>query len=295
MKILVTGANGQLGQTFRFIQKQLPGEVFFASKESLDITDKDALKEYIITKSIDTVINCAAYTDVESAEINYKTAFNVNAYGIRNIGEVVKEYNDGLVIHISTDYVFDGNTNTPYLTSSKTNPINMYGLSKKVGEELLIGTGCRNIIIRTSWLYSEFEKNFFNTIDKLLEEKQSINVISDQIGTPTYTFDLAYAVRDILKCKYPKTGIYHYSSEGFCTWYEFAQAIRIFTNRISCNIEPCKTEDFSSAVLRPKYSVLSNSKIKLDYGINPPHWMESLRYLCEGKRVNQYSEDNCKN
>lgn len=284
INILVTGANGQLGSELKDIYKK---EIFkfekqinfiFTDIDTLDISNPIFLKKFFQDHAFDFVINCAAYTNVDLAEKEKEKAFIVNANCVKNIVESIVEYNTKF-IHISTDYVFDGNNHIPYTENMSTNPQSVYGHSKLNGEKIALQYK-QTIIIRTSWLYSSFGKNFVKTIEKLCKERESLNVVFDQIGTPTYAHDLAFAIFQIIEQtvsdKQFRTGIYHFSNEGVCSWYDFAKNIAYNVNS-ECIINPVESKDYPSSVKRPFYSVLNKSKIKSTFNIQIPHWEDSLR------------------
>ncbi len=281
--ILVTGANGQLGNEIKSIYKKdiidfkTPIKFIFTDIDTLDISNKISLKKIFQDQTIDYIINCAAYTNVDLAETEKDKAFNINATCVEHIVNSIRETNTKL-IHISTDYVFDGNSYIPYKENMSTNPQSVYGSSKLKGEEYALSYK-NSICIRTSWLYSSFGKNFAKTIYKLCKEKENLNVVFDQIGTPTYAYDLAQTILTIIKQSISENlfvpGIYHYSNEGVCSWFDFAKAIASKTNT-TCIINPIESKDFPTPAKRPFYSVLNKEKIKSIYKINIPHWYDSL-------------------
>jgi dTDP-4-dehydrorhamnose reductase len=276
-RILVTGSNGQLGSEIRELSKNEGTNTYFYTDVSeLDITDKSAVTKFIEDHQIDIVVNCAAYTQVDKAEDNEKTAFLINATAPGNLAEACKKY-EAILFHISTDYVFDGSNNVPYIETELTFPLGVYGSSKLKGEKLIQRSGCSYIIIRTSWLYSSFGHNFVKTIGRLSSEKDELKVVFDQIGTPTYARDLATAILTIIQNDQiiDRKGIYHYSNEGVCSWYDFAIAINDFFSN-NCHIRPCLSEDFPAKVTRPHYSVLDKTKIKNDFSIEICYWRDSL-------------------
>ena len=274
-KILITGSNGQLG---REIQRVLPAAIFTDVLE-LDITDIAALRK--ATKDIDIIINCAAYTNVDKAEDEKELADLLNNQAVENLAIVTKENNASL-IHISTDYVFDGYAYRPYTEEQETKPIGIYGATKLAGEESIINSGCNYIIIRTSWLYSIWGNNFVKTMKELTNERDTLNVIFDQIGTPTYAGDLADAIaKIILNDELDKQGIYHFSNEGICSWYDFAIEIAALCGN-DCEIKPIHSYEYPSKVSRPYYSVLDKTKIKEVFNLKIPHWKASL-IKCIGK------------
>ncbi len=278
MKILVTGGCGQLGMCLRQV---MPDALFSDIVEApgalrLDITDLQAVRELVAREGIDTVVNCAGYTNVEKAEEEPELAELLNAKAVENLAVAMKEV-DGLLLHVSTDYVFGSKYNTPIPEEAAPAPESAYGRSKLHGEEALARVGCRHVIVRTAWLYSEFGKNFVKTMLQLTAERPGLKVVFDQVGTPTYAGDLADAILRLLKMDAP-AGIYHFTNEGVCSWYDFAQLIGRYGGR-TCDIQPCHSGEFPSKVKRPTYSVLDKSKIKQSLGLRIPHWTESLQ-LC---------------
>ncbi len=283
INILVTGANGQLGSELKSIYKnegiKLGKSVnfIFTDIDTLDISNSIFLKKFFQDHSFDYVINCAAYTNVDLAEKEKEKAYNVNATCVKNIVESIKDQNTRF-IHISTDYVFDGNSHIPYTENMQTNPQSVYGNSKLDGEKYALEFE-NAIVIRTSWLYSSYGNNFAKTIHKLCKERESLNVVFDQVGTPTYAYDLAKAILQIIKQTENEnrfiSDIYHFSNEGVCSWYDFA---KIITDKAysKCNINPIESKDYPTQVKRPFYSVLNKNKIKSTYNINIPHWQDSL-------------------
>lgn len=276
--ILVTGSNGQLGNELRLVveDNDKVNQYLFTDVSELDITDKSAVTAYLESNKIDIVVNCAAYTNVDKAEDDRENADLINHIGPKNLAEECRERN-GFLIHISTDYVFDGTKNTPYVETDKTKPLGVYGETKLNGENAIINSGCEYVIIRTSWLYSSFGNNFLKTIQKLTAEKESIKVVFDQIGTPTYAGDLANVINTIIQKndKEIKNQIYHFSNEGVCSWYDFAVAINE-AFRHSCKVMPCHSDEFPSKVTRPSYSVLDKTKIKEALGIEMKYWREAM-------------------
>lgn len=299
--ILVTGANGQLGNEMRIISKQSDDHYLFTDVVDqegvdtikLDITDLEAIRKIVAENKVEVIINCAAYTNVDAAESNQELAELLNAVAPENLAIAMKEV-DGLIVHISTDYVFGKELyNTPCKEDQTGTPTGVYGLSKLHGEQKIIATGCKHIIIRTAWLYSEFGKNFCKTMLNLTATKPLIKVVYDQVGTPTYALDLAEAIVTIIndyKCHceeccnvtiYPKYGIYHFSNEGVCSWYDFTKMIAEYSGQTQCDIQPCHSNEFPSSVIRPSYSVLDKTKIKETFGITVPYWTESLKKCFE--------------
>lgn len=306
MTILVTGANGQLGNEMRIVSKSSADRYIFtdvcdASQESidmlhklagedvdisttrLDITDIDAIRKIVSENDVKAVVNCAAYTNVEAAEDNYDLAELLNATAPENLAVAMKEV-DGLLVHISTDYVFGKEPyNTPCKEDQKGTPTGVYGLTKLHGEQKIIASGVKHIIIRTAWLYSEFGKNFLKTMLHLTATKPSIKVVYDQVGTPTYALDLANAIIAIIdrichseRNEESKYGVYHFSNEGVCSWYDFAKMIAEYSGHTDCEIQPCHSNEFPSKVTRPSFSVLDKTKIRETYEVKVPYWMESL-------------------
>lgn len=276
MKILVTGCNGQLGNELKTVlEEKIPGVTTYTDVDTLDLTDADAVSNYIAELRPSHIINCAAYTAVDKAESNPELCRRINADAIKNIGEAAAA-NGAKVVHVSTDYVFDGTAHIPYPESSPTNPIGVYGHTKREGEEALLSVCDDAVIIRTAWLYSPYGNNFVKTMMRLGRERQSINVVVDQIGTPTYARDLASAITAILIHDEWKPGIYHFTDEGVASWYDFTKAIHRIAGISNCKVNPIPTSEYPSAASRPSYSVLDKSKIKKIFGIEIPHWEESL-------------------
>ena len=294
MNILVTGANGQLGNEIRIISKDMADRFVFTDVSQvegqetafLDITDLAAVRGMVSREKIDVIINCAAYTNVDAAETNAALAERLNADAPKNLATAMAE-TGGLLVHVSTDYVFGREPyNTPCREDQKGTPTGVYGLTKLHGEQHIIASGCRHVIIRTAWLYSEFGRNFCKTMLHLTATKPELNVVFDQCGTPTYAYDLAGAIMTIVGRWSPDDasfpyGVYHYSNEGVCSWYDFTKMIAEYAGRTSCNIRPCHSDEFPSPVTRPAYSVLDKTKIKETFGIGIPYWTESLRRCIE--------------
>jgi dTDP-4-dehydrorhamnose reductase len=287
-RLLITGANGQLGNEFRQIARWNNDYMFFFTDvteqknchtDYLDITDKDAVYNYVKSNDIDVIVNCAAYTNVEAAEDNFDLAKKLNTDAPDILAKVMKSV-DGLLIHISTDYVFGKEPyNKPCKEDQDGTPTGVYGFTKLNGETNIINSGCKYVIVRTSWLYSEFGKNFFKTMVDLIGSKDELKVVLDQVGTPTYAYDLASVIMIIIKN--PVYGIYNYSNEGVCSWYDFTCAIRDVMMKYRdygkiANIIPCHSDEFPSKVTRPSYSVLDKTKIKETYDLRIPHWYDSL-------------------
>lgn len=278
-KILVTGANGQLGSELRVLSVNSNHEFLFTDVAELDITNREAVDNYVSEHGTDIIVNCAAYTNVDKAEDDTEMADNINHLAVKNLAEVSAKYKL-ILIHISTDYVFDGSKNTPYLETDPTAPLGVYGRTKLAGEKAVTDSGCDYLIIRTSWLYSSFGNNFVKTMRRLTAEKDSLKVVFDQVGTPTYAGDLAQAILKIIDSgKYAdNAGIYHFSNEGVCSWYDFAIEIRNLSGNL-CDIQPCHSDEFPSKVKRPNFSVLDKTKIKDTFGLKIPYWKVSLREM----------------
>ena len=279
MNILVTGANGQLGTWIGRLAEGSADRYILTDVAELDITSREAVRDMVRREEVDVIINCAAFTDVEGAEDRPELAELLNAGAPGILAEAIKE-RDGLLVHISTDYVFGGEfLNTPCKEDVKGSPTGVYGLTKLHGEQAVMSSGCKYVIIRTAWLYSETGKNFVRTMLRLTAEKPSLNVVFDQVGTPTYAKDLAAAILDIVENrKYEgNTGIYHFSNEGVCSWYDFAREIAEIAGNGACDIRPCHSSEFPSKVRRPAYSVLDKSLIKSTFGTVVPYWKDSLR------------------
>ncbi|MCC8173111.1 MAG: dTDP-4-dehydrorhamnose reductase [Odoribacter sp.] len=274
--VLVMGAKGQLGQALYKNGFTALDEVFYTDAEELDITDSKAIEAFIKENEIDTIVNCAAYTAVDKAEEEPEKAYLLNRDGVANLAWAAAK-TDCLLIHISTDYVFDGLAKEPYTEKSRTNPKTVYGKSKLEGEKAVINSNCLYVIIRTSWLYSIYGNNFVKSIRKKAEELGELNVVNDQLGTPTLADDLAQAIVDIIADPdvVDKEGIYHYSDEGVCLWYDFAVEI-VKQSRISCIVNPVTSDKYPVKAIRPPYSVLDKTKIKKTFDITIPDWKESL-------------------
>jgi dTDP-4-dehydrorhamnose reductase len=276
--ILITGGNGQLGQELRRLAPSVPGQTFlFTDVAELDITDELAIQSIVESNHIDTIINCAAYTAVDKAEEETEAAFRINSTATGNLARVAGK-NGARLIHISTDYVFNGTGHRPYREDDPTGPVSQYARSKHAGEEQIIKAGANALIIRTSWLYSEFGHNFVKTIMKYGKERGLLKVVYDQVGTPTYAADLAAAILKIVNSPEPGGGvsIYHYSNEGVASWYDFALAILEFSE-IPCKVIPICTHEYPLPAVRPWYSVFDKSRIKHDFGIEIPYWRDSLQ------------------
>lgn len=275
MKVLVTGANGQLGNEMRRVATEMCGghEFIFTDVAELDITDAAAVLE--AAQGVGAIVNCAAYTNVEAAEDNETVAYRINVTAVANLAAAAKA-TGALLIHISTDYVFGGDRNVPYTEDASTNPLGAYGRTKLAGEQSIIDSACRSVIIRTAWLYSIHGKNFVKTMLSLMASRPSLNVVFDQVGTPTYAGDLADVIGTILNTPAPAEGVYHYSNEGVCSWYDFAVAIGQLAGS-PCQVNPCHSNEFPSKVERPAFSVLDKTKIRTTFNLNIPHWHASLK------------------
>lgn len=287
MNILVTGANGQLGNEIRLFAKDSADRYIFTDVNQaegvetvyLDITDPDAVSAMVRDNEVKCIINCAAYTNVDAAESNEALAEKLNAAAPENLARAMKEAG-GLLVHVSTDYVFGKEPyNMPCRETQKGTPTGVYGLTKLHGEQRIAATGCRHIIIRTAWLYSEFGKNFCRTMLSLTATKPQLKVVFDQCGTPTYAGDLAKAIVDIVSARKDEgnEGIYHYSNEGVCSWYDFTKMIAEYSGQTGCDIQPCHSDEFPSPVTRPAYSVLDKTKFKQTFGLEIPYWTDSLK------------------
>lgn len=279
MNILVTGANGQLGNEMRVVARNSADNYIFTDVAELDITDAAAVEKMVTDNDVKVIVNCAAYTNVDKAEDDREFAELLNARAVENLAQAIRR-NDGLLVHVSTDYVFGGTkNNTPCREDEPANPTGVYGVTKLHGEQAIIASGCHHIIIRTAWLYSEFGKNFLKTMLDLTTTKPQLKVVFDQVGSPTYAYDLALAIFDIVENrKYvDNDGIYHYSNEGVCSWFDFTKMIVEYADHTGCDIQPCHSDEFPSKVIRPSYSVLDKTKIKKTFGVAVPYWTDSLR------------------
>ena len=283
MNILVTGANGQLGNEIQKVSKHSQDHYIFTDVcdgyEKLDITNLDAIRQMVAQLDVKCIINCAAWTNVDAAETAGDIVEQLNAKAPENLAMAMKEVG-GLLVHISTDYVFGGDPyNTPCREDQKGSPTGVYGQTKLHGEQRILATGVKHIIIRTAWLYSEFGKNFVKTMLSLTATKPQLKVVFDQCGTPTYAGDLADVIYDIIENRKfdNNEGIYHFSNEGVCSWYDFTKVITQMAGHTTCDIQPCHSDEFPSPVKRPAYSVLDKSKIKDTFGITIPYWTDSLR------------------
>ena len=283
MNILVTGANGQLGNEIQKVSKHSQDHYIFTDVcdgyEKLDITNLDAIRQMVAQLDVKCIINCAAWTNVDAAETAGDIVEQLNAKAPENLAMAMKEVG-GLLVHISTDYVFGGDPyNTPCREDQKGSPTGVYGQTKLHGEQRILATGVKHIIIRTAWLYSEFGKNFVKTMLSLTATKPQLKVVFDQCGTPTYAGDLADVIYDIIENRKfdNNEGIYHFSNEGVCSWYDFTKVIAQMAGHTTCDIQPCHSDEFPSPVKRPAYAVLDKSKIKDTFGITIPYWTDSLR------------------
>ncbi|ERK01160.1 dTDP-4-dehydrorhamnose reductase [Segatella salivae] len=283
MNILVTGANGQLGNEIQKVSKHSQDHYIFTDVcdgyEKLDITNLDAIRQMVAQLDVKCIINCAAWTNVDAAETAGDIVEQLNAKAPENLAMAMREVG-GLLVHISTDYVFGGDPyNTPCREDQKGSPTGVYGLTKLHGEQRILATGVKHIIIRTAWLYSEFGKNFVKTMLSLTATKPQLKVVFDQCGTPTYAGDLADVIYDIIENRKfdNNEGIYHFSNEGVCSWYDFTKVIAQMAGHTTCDIQPCHSDEFPSPVKRPAYSVLDKSKIKDTFGITIPYWTDSLK------------------
>ena len=287
MTVLVTGANGQLGSEMRLVAAESKDRYIFTDvvdlpgveTVKLDITDLDAVRQMVQANDVKAIVNCAAYTNVDKAEEDQDFCALLNAKAPENLAVAMKEV-DGLLVHVSTDYVFGGDPyNTPCREDQKGTPTGVYGLTKLQGEQAIEASGCHHVIIRTAWLYSEFGKNFVKTMLMLTSTKPQLNVVFDQTGTPTYALDLAEAIYDIVENRKweGNDGVYHYSNEGVCSWFDFTKMIAEYAGNTGCDIKPCHSDEFPSKVKRPAYSVLDKTKIKNTFGIAVPYWTDSLK------------------
>lgn len=274
--VLVTGSNGQLGNEVQGLASSFPQfEFIFTDVEELDICDREAVEKYFAERKIDVLLNCAAYTAVDKAEEDVELCYRINEKAVGILGEVAAQYGTKMV-HVSTDYVFDGTSYLPYTEDRPVCPATVYGKSKLAGEQLLMDVCPAVVIVRTSWLYSSFGNNFVKTMIKLGRERDTLNVIFDQVGTPTYAADLADALLQIVSADKFIPGVYHYSNEGVCSWYDFTIAIHQIAG-IDCRVLPIESKDYPAKTPRPHYSVLNKNKIKSNYNIQIPHWEDGLR------------------
>lgn len=286
MKILVTGSQGQLGREFRKVmERMMPGITTYTDIDQLDLTDGATVEKFVCDGEFTHVVNCAAYTAVDQAETDQSNCYRINADAVRNLASAASS-TGAKVIHISTDYVFDGRSYRPYCESDKVNPISHYGTSKRKGEMVLLSLCPDAIILRTAWLYSPHGKNFVKTMLNLGRQQREVRVVADQIGTPTNAADLAEAIVAILRARQWVPGIYHFTDEGVCSWYDFAKAIFGAAGIKNCKVVPISTEDYPTAAPRPPYSVLDKTTIKKTYNLEIPHWQDSLN-LCVAQIIAQ--------
>ena len=280
MNILVTGANGQLGNEMRRVSLQSSDCYIFTDVAELDITNLEAVRSMVAEQKVEVIVNCAAYTAVDKAEEDETMAYLLNATAVANLATAAKEHGATL-IHVSTDYVFDGKGCRPYTEEQPTSPTSVYGRTKLQGEEAAAESGCNYLIFRTAWLYSPFGRNFVKTMRTLTAERDSLKVVFDQVGSPTYAGDLAALIVKIIDERaLNHCGVYHYSNEGVCSWYDFAREICEMSGN-KCNVESCHSDEFPSKVARPAYSVLDKSKVKATFGVSVPHWKVSLAKCIE--------------
>lgn len=276
MNILVTGGRGQLGTEMRMVSRNSKNTYVFTDVNELDITDQEAIRKMISDHRINAIVNCAAYTNVDKAEDDYAMADLVNNKAVGNLAVAARDA-DATLIHVSTDYVFQGDRNVPCREDWPTHPLGVYGVTKLAGEESIRRAGCKYLIFRTAWLYSPYGKNFVKTMRKLTAEKDSLKVVFDQVGTPTYAADLASIIYKIIEDDLlHEQGIYHFSDEGVCSWYDFAKEICELSGN-TCDIQPCHSDEFPSKVKRPHFSVLDKTKLKETFGVQVPYWRDSLK------------------
>lgn len=277
MNILITGGNGQLGNEMRLLSSESNHNTYtFTDVAELDITQLDAIRSFVSSNAINVIVNCAAYTNVDKAEDDIDLCDLINHKAVENLAVVAKEF-DCVLIHVSTDYVFQGNGNLPCSEKELTAPLGVYGKTKLAGEEAILRIGCKHLIFRTAWLYSEFGNNFVKTMIKLTADRDLLKVVFDQVGTPTYAGDLARLIFTIVEKEQYKQnqGIYHFSNEGVCSWYDFAREISSIAGTV-CDIQPCHSDEFPSKVKRPNFSVLDKTKVKTDFQCVVPYWKDSL-------------------
>ncbi len=289
MNILVTGANGQLGTALRNSSANSVDKYIFTDVTELDITDAEAVKKAVKDNGIDVIVNCAAYTNVDKAEDDAQFAELLNATAVRNLAEAVK-LNDGTLIHVSTDYVFGKEPyNVPCREDQTGTPTGVYGLTKLHGEQEIKKSGVKALIFRTAWLYSEYGRNFVKTMLNLTSTKPELKVVFDQTGTPTYAQDLADAIFQIIENRMinGNEGIYHYSNEGVCSWFDFTKIIAELAGNTQCDIQPCHSSEFPSKVVRPSYSVLDKTKFKETFGLKVPYWTDSLKKCIKNLKENE--------
>lgn len=279
LNILITGANGQLGSALRRLGGVSPHNYICTDVAQLDITDADAVMQSVRENRIDVIVNCAAYTNVERAEEDESTADLLNHLAAGNLAAAARD-TGATLFHVSTDYVFDGTAHRPYTEDMAPSPLGAYGRTKLAGERAVTASGCRYLIFRTAWLYSEFGNNFLKTMLRLTSERDRLNVVFDQVGTPTYAGDLALAIFSVIESeRYAgREGVYHFTNEGVCSWYDFAAEIAAAAGHDTCRIVPCRTSEFPAKAVRPAYSVLDKTKIKTAFDMEIPHWRESMLY-----------------
>lgn len=284
MNILVTGANGQLGTHMRLKSASSCHRYFYTDIEELDITDLQAIQSFVKDNSIQAIVNCAAYTNVDKAESDEESADRINHVAVGYMADTMASAG-GLLIHVSTDYVFGGTFyNVPISEDAITNPTGAYGRTKLAGEKAVLSSGCRHIILRTAWLYSEYGKNFCKTMLNLTANKPQLSVVFDQVGTPTYAGDLASAIQIILEKRLDtgNEGIYHFTNEGVCSWYDFTKEIARQAGHKECDIQPCHSNEYPTPVIRPSYSVLDKTKFKQTFHLPIPYWVDSLSVCLKG-------------
>lgn len=289
MNILVTGANGQLGNCLRNAARESADTYIFTDVAELDITDAEAVSKAVADNNVKLIVNCAAYTNVEKAEDDTELAEKLNATAVGNLARAMKAAG-GTLVHVSTDYVFGGNTgNTPRNESEPTNPTGVYGVTKLHGEQAIAESGVSALIFRTAWLYSEYGKNFVKTMLSLTATKPELKVVFDQTGTPTYAQDLADAIFTIVENRRYEgnEGVYHYSNEGVCSWFDFTKEIARLAGNSGCDIQPCHSDEFPSKVVRPSYSVLDKTKFKNTFGLRVPYWTDSLNTCIINLKANE--------
>ena len=277
MNILITGANGQLGNEMRFISKCSNNTYIFTDVAELDITNLNAIRECVKANAINVIVNCAAYTNVDKAEDDVELADLINNKAVENLAIVCKE-NDATLFHVSTDYVFSGDKNTPCREDEPTKPLGVYGQTKLAGEQSIERVGCKSLTFRTAWLYSIYGGNFVKTMQRLTAERDTLNVVFDQVGTPTHAGDLATLIYQLIEENSfaGHEGVYHFSNEGVCSWYDFAKEIAELSGN-TCDICPCHSDEFPSKVTRPAFSVLDKTKVKTTFNVTVPYWKDSLK------------------
>ena len=289
MNILVTGANGQLGNCIRNAATGRADNYIFTDVAELDITNPESVAEMVRDNDVKIIVNCAAYTNVDTAESDAAFAEKLNAEAVANLANAIKAV-DGTLFHISTDYVFGGDPyNTPCREYQKGTPTGVYGLTKLHGEQAIEASGCKALIFRTAWLYSEYGKNFVKTMLNLTATKPELKVVFDQTGTPTYAQDLADAIVSIISEREfeGNEGIYHYSNEGVCSWFDFTKMIAEYAGNRECDIQPCHSDEFPSPVKRPAYSVLDKTKFKQTFDLAVPYWTDSLKKCIKNLKFNE--------